>query len=269
MSTHDASPDKATGWDFSGRHILVTGGTKGIGRACVRLFAACGGIVTATYAADEGAADALRRELEPVGPSHEVLRCDTGDHDAVRRMVARLDDDDRLPEILVCNAAYQRKATLRETDLSLLEKTFQVNVFGNYLLIREIADRLEARGRGGAIIVSGSNQSRFVFPTGFAYSLSKAALDHLVRHSAFAYAKAGIRVNGILLGWFDTEGERAFYSGNQIARQAAEGIPLGRAGNPDEAARLIAYVASTHGAYITGSLLRIDGGFSLAPDTTT
>jgi NAD(P)-dependent dehydrogenase (short-subunit alcohol dehydrogenase family) len=269
MSLHEASPDKTAVHDFSGKHVLVTGGTKGIGRACVRLFAACGATVTATYASDEPAADALRRELDTARAGHEVLRCDTGDHDAVRRILARMDDDGRLPDVLVCNAAYQRKASLRETDLPLLEQTFRVNVFGNYLLIREVADRLEACGRGGAIIVNGSNQSAFVFPTGFAYSLSKAALDHLVRHCAYAYAKAGIRVNGIVLGWFDTEGERQFYSGEQIARQAAEGIPLGRAGNPAEAAQLIAYVAGEHGAYITGSLLRIDGGFSLAPDTST
>jgi 3-oxoacyl-[acyl-carrier protein] reductase len=256
-------------FDFSGRHALVTGGTKGIGRACVRLFAECGATVTATYASDHRAADTLRRELDANGACHEIVRCDTGDHGAVGRLVSGLADGDRLPDILVCNAAYQRKASLRETDLPLLERTFRVNLFGNYLLIRDVADRLEAAGRGGAIIVNGSNQSAFVFPTGFAYSLSKAALDHLVRHCAYAYAKAGIRVNGIVLGWFDTDGERAFYSSERIARQAADSIPLGRAGNPEEAAGLIAYVASKHGAYITGSLLRIDGGFSLAPDTST
>ena len=86
---------------------------------------------------------------------------------------------------------------------------------------------------------------------------------------ARAYAKDAIRVNGILLGWFDTEGERAFYSAAQIAEQSARTIPAGRAGDPGEAASLIAYLASDHAAYVTGSLMRIDGGFSLVPDLST
>jgi NAD(P)-dependent dehydrogenase (short-subunit alcohol dehydrogenase family) len=265
----ESSPSPGYGLDFSGKRALVTGGTKGIGRACVLLFARLGAEVAATYSSDEEAADRLRRNLADMPGHHEVFRCDMGDHTALQRAAAELDAGGRLPQILVCNAAYQKKATVRETDLALMERTFRVNVLGNYALIRQIADRLAERGIPGAVIVNSSNQSVFVNPTGFAYSLTKAALNHMVRHLALAYSREGIRVNGMLLGWFDTEGERAFYSKEQIAAQAARNIPLMRAGDPEEAAKLIAYVASDEAGYVTGSLLRIDGGFSLEPDVST
>lgn len=84
----------------------------------------------------------------------------------------------------------------------------------------------------------------------------------------FALAPASIRVNGVLLGWFDTEGERAFYPAEQIAEQS-RGIPAGRAGEPTEAAKLAVFLASPHASYATGSLIRLDGGFALKPDPST
>lgn len=255
--------------DYTGKRVLVTGGTKGIGRACVLLFARLGAEVATTYSSDEEAAARLRAKLAETPGAHEVVRCDLGDHVAVGDTVAGLIARERLPHVLICNAAFQRKATVRETDVALMEQTFRVNVFGNFGLIRLVADGLAERGIAGTIVVNSSNQSVFVNPTGFAYSLTKAALNHMVRHLALAYSQNRIRVNGMLLGWFDTEGERAFYSKEQIADQASQSIPLGRAGDPMEAAKLIAFVASDEASYVTGSLLRIDGGFSLAPDVST
>lgn len=255
-------------FDFSGQHALVTGGTKGIGKATALLFAELGAEVTATYAHDESAASALRDELGSLAGEHAVEKCDLADYDALRELVTEMDRDDRLPEILVCNAAYQRKAALTETDVALLEQTFRANLFGHFVLAREVCDRLRAKGRPGVVVIHSSNQSELVFETGFAYALTKASLNHLVRHLALAYAPDGIRVNGVLLGWFDTEGERAFYSSEQIAEQS-RGIPAGRAGTPDEAAKLAVFLASPHASYATGSLIRLDGGFTLAPDLST
>jgi NAD(P)-dependent dehydrogenase (short-subunit alcohol dehydrogenase family) len=169
----------------------------------------------------------------------------------------------------VLNAAFQKKATVRETDLDLMRKTFEVNVFGNYRLAALFADACKKKGQPGAIVVHSSNQSEFVNPTGFAYSLSKAALNQMVKHLAMAYVKDMVRVNGILLGWFDTEGERKFYSKEQIARQAALTVPSGRAGRPEEAAELTYFLGSERSSYCTGGLLRCDGGFALSPDLSS
>ncbi len=245
--------------EFSGKHVLVTGGTKGIGRACVLELAARGARLTATYSRDEGAA----RKLSETGV--RVVKADMGEPDRPEQLIASLERAGELPDVLVCNAAFQRKATVDQTDRRLMEKTFGVNVFGNFQLARSWADALGRAGRRGVLVIHSSNQSELVNPTAFAYALSKAALNHMVRHLAVAYAGRGIRVNGILFGWFDTEGERAFYSGEQM-RSGAEGILLGRIGEPREAARLVAYVAGDDAAYMTGSLVRIDGGYVLAPD---
>lgn len=84
----------------------------------------------------------------------------------------------------------------------------------------------------------------------------------MVRHLALACADSGIRVNGIILGWFDTDGEHEFYSSNEIAKKASVAIPLRRAGLPEEAARLTCFPASEDCEYMTGSLVRLDGGFA-------
>ena len=172
-------------------------------------------------------------------------------------------------DTLLLNAAYQKKASLEETDLGLLETTFRINVLGNFQLAALFIAERRRSGRAGSVIVHSSNQAEFVNPTGFAYSLSKAALNHMVRHLARATVKDRIRVNGVILGWFDTEGERQFYPAEQILSQAAVGIPMGRTGAAHEAADLAMFLASDTSSYMTGSLVRLDGGFALAPDLGT
>jgi NAD(P)-dependent dehydrogenase (short-subunit alcohol dehydrogenase family) len=171
--------------------------------------------------------------------------------------------------VLILNAAFQRKARFEETDLALLEQTFRVNVLGNFELARLFIAERRASRRPGSIVVHSSNQADFVNPTGFAYALSKAALNHMVRHLARATVRDGIRVNGVLLGWFDTEGEHRFYGAEQVREQARTAVPLGRVGEPEEAAQLALYLAHEASAYMTGSLVRFDGGFALAPDLST
>ena len=119
------------------------------------------------------------------------------------------------------------------------------------------------------VIVHGSGQGEFVNPTGFAYALSKAALHHMVRHLAVAWAKDQIRVNGVQLGWFNTEGEQRWTTEEEMKTQAAAGILMGRAGEPIEAARLALYLATDESSYMTGSIVCYDGGFALAPDLST
>jgi NAD(P)-dependent dehydrogenase (short-subunit alcohol dehydrogenase family) len=251
---------------FAGHTVLVTGGTKGIGKAAAIRFAALGAWVTATYGSDDETAARFGDEL---GESHRIVKCDLSDYAGLRNLVSQHERDGRLPDIVVANAAFQKKATVAETSVELMESTFRANVFGNFVLIRSVCDRLVSLKKPGVVIVNSSNQSRFVNPTGFAYSLTKASLNHMVRHLALAYVQDGIRVNGIILGWFDTEGERAFYSEEHIRKQAAVTIPMGRAGSPEEAAKMITFLASQDASYATGSLVRLDGGFALAPDLST
>jgi NAD(P)-dependent dehydrogenase (short-subunit alcohol dehydrogenase family) len=239
---------------FTGQRVVITGGSQGIGRACAELFAAEGAEVIATYIGDEAPAIATAKAITAAGGRIRMVRSDLGK---------------RADNVLVLNAAFQKKALPEDTDLDLLSQTFDINVVGNFQLAKRfIADRRTAK-KPGAIVVQSSNQGEFVNPTGFAYALSKAALNHMVKHLATSVVRDRIRINGILLGWFNTDGERAFYSAEQIQAQAAKSIPMGRAGDPTEAARVTAFLASAESSYITGTLLRADGGFALAPDLST
>lgn len=250
------------------KRVLITGGSKGIGRACAELLASQGAVVFINYASSDRAAAETLESILAAGGRAELAKADLGDEADVDRMWAKVAAGGPL-DSLILNAAYQKKAAFDQTDIDLMNRTFQINVMGNFRLAKMFIESRRAAGGGGSIVIHSSNQGEFVNPTGFAYALTKASLNHMVRHLAMACAKDRIRVNGIILGWFDTDGEREFYSREAIAAQAAKNIPLGRAGDPVEAARLSVFMAGDDSSYMTGSLVRLDGGFALAPDVST
>ena len=253
---------------FTGKRVLITGGSQGIGRACAELIAAEGGEIVGSYIQDDAAARSAESAIRAAGGKATMIAADMGDPAAVEKLWSAAEKSGGI-DALILNAAFQKKARFEETDLELMEKTFRVNVTGNFQLAQLfIAARRNAKAPGSVVIHS-SNQGEFVNPTGFAYGLSKAALNHMVHHLARAVVRDGIRVNGVVLGWFNTDGERKFYSAEQIQEQAKTGIPMGRAGDPQEAARMTAFLASDDSSYMTGSLVRFDGGFALAPDLST
>ncbi len=254
--------------DFKDKHILITGGTQGIGKGCAELLAEYGAHVHINFAGNKKAAQNAEDEIKGNGGQVSVHQADLGDEQAVQAMWDAANAVGNI-DYMVLNAAYQKKATIDETDRALLEKTMAVNIYGNFQLAKLYVEQCKQRNVAGSLVLHSSNQGEFVNPSGFAYALSKAALNHMCRHLANWCVKDEVRVNGVILGWFDTEGERKFYSKEQIQEQAATNIPMQRAGDPLEAARLTAFLLSDASSYMTGSLLRNDGGFALAPDLST
>lgn len=248
---------------------LITGGSKGIGAACAKLFGAEGARVAINFSSDRTAAEETLALINGCGGAAQAYQADMGNIDAVSQMWESLLHDFGEVDILLLNAAYQKKQVVDDTDLALLERTYRVNVIGNFHLAKQFADHRRSVKKPGVVIVHGSGQGEFVNPTGFAYALSKAALHHMVRHLAVAWAKDQIRVNGVQLGWFNTEGEQRWTTEEEMKTQAAAGILMGRAGEPIEAARLALYLATDESSYMTGSIVCYDGGFALAPDLST
>ncbi|NRA37077.1 MAG: SDR family oxidoreductase [Planctomycetes bacterium] len=254
--------------DFTGKSILITGGSQGIGRAGAELLASFGAHVHINYAHNQAKADECVAAIEKSGGQVSAHQANLGEEVAVDNLWQAANAHAPI-DYVILNAAYQKKASIAETDRALLEQTFAVNIYGNYQLACSYINSCRDRNASGSLVLHSSNQGEFVNPSGFAYALSKAALNHMCRHLAADCVKEQIRVNGVILGWFDTDGERKFYSKEQIQEQAVGGVPMQRAGDPMEAARLSAFLLSDASSYMTGSLLRNDGGFALAPDLST
>jgi glucose 1-dehydrogenase len=255
--------------EFKGKYVLITGASQGIGNACAVRFAEDGATVFINYSNNDKAAQKTLDAVKAAKGDGSIIKADLGIPADVEAMWNAVTQVCTVPDVLVLNAAYQKKATIDETDLDLMRRTFDVNVLGNFQLAKLYIDACKAQKKKGNIVIHSSNQGEFVNPTGFAYSLTKAALNQMVKHLALFCVGANIRVNGVVLGWFDTDGERKFYSQEQIAEQAVKGIPMKRAGFPSEAADMAYFLASDASSYMTGSLLRLDGGFALAPDLST
>jgi len=255
--------------EFKAKRILITGASKGIGRACAIKFAGDGADIIINYNNNRIDAEETLRQVEIAGGSGSIVQGDIGKPEDVTRIWDKASFDGKIPSVLILNAAYQKKATFLETDVDLLRHTFDVNIVGNFSLAKQFIQECRRLRSPGNIVIHSSNQGEFVNPTGFAYALTKAALNHMVRHIALEVVKDHIRVNGIVLGWFNTEGERHFYSAEQVEEQAKNTVPMQRAGKPEEAANMTYFLASEQSSYMTGSLIRYDGGFALDPDLST
>lgn len=256
--------------NFKNKTVLITGGSKGIGKACALRFAEAGAKVIINYANNDQKANETLRLINQKYPDKAVLaKADIGNPEEIDNLWQMFKDSGNYPEVLILNAAYQEKLKFEESDWKLFQKTFSVNVFGNFYLAKLFVQTCREKNIPGKLIIHSSNQGEFVNPTGFVYSLSKAALNQMVRHIAHSTSKDNIRVNGIVLGWFDTEGERTFYSGEDIKGHAAKTIPIGRIGNSEDVADLTFFLASDQSSYMTGSLVRLDGGYALSPDSKT
>lgn len=232
---------------FSGKSILVLGGSRGIGAAIVRRFAADGGTVTFTYAGSKDAAEALAAET-----GAKALRVDSADRDALITAVAAQGPLD----VLVANAGVAIIGDPLTFEPDAVDRMIDINVRAPYHAAVEAARRMPDNGR---IIVIGSvNGDRVPFAGAAAYALTKSAVQGMVRGLARDFGDRGITVNSIQPGPVDTDmnpAEGAF------ADQIRGFMAIKRYAHVDEIAELTAFIAGPHGAMITGSMQTIDGGF--------
>ncbi|PWC40918.1 SDR family oxidoreductase [Azospirillum sp. TSO35-2] len=233
--------------DFTGKNILVLGGSRGIGKAIVRRFAAGGGTVAFTYAGSKDAAEALAAETGTV-----AIRTDSADRDALIATVAGRGALD----VLVVNAGALVMGDPLTLDPDAVDRMIDVNVRAPYHAAVEAARRMNAEGR---IIVIGSvNGDRMPFAGAAAYALTKSAVQGMVRGLARDFGERGITVNAIQPGPTDSDMNPA---DGPMAAFMHSHMAIKRHAHADEVAELTAFVAGPHGAMITGSFQTIDGGF--------
>ncbi|WP_431285636.1 SDR family oxidoreductase [Humitalea sp. 24SJ18S-53] len=241
---------------LTGRRILVTGGTQGIGEGIARHAAACGASVCIT-GRDPARAAAVASAIG----GHFVI-ADLTDAEATAGIVAQAEGAIGLIDGLVNAAGLTDRGTILDTSLALWDRLFAVNARAPFLLIQAVARRLVASQRPGSIvnIITMSSHGGQPFLTG--YAASKGALATLTKNTAFGLRGHRIRVNGINLGWADTPGEHAIQARDGKPPdwlQAAEPAqPFGRLIRPADVAVLANYLLSDAAEMMTGSLIDFD-----------
>lgn len=248
------------------RVALVTGASLGIGRGIALCLAQEGAHVVVNYRSHQQEADSVAEEIRSLGREAMVWKADVAKREAVADMVeATVGTFGRL-DIAVANAAVSVREPVVDAQWDNVLRTIEVTQFGVFHTCQLAAQQmvtqpLNGRSRGKIVVIS-SIHEEIAFPTSGAYNMSKAAINHLVRTMAAELAGQRINVNAINPGWIDTPGERKFYSEAELAA-AGTRIPWGRIGVPEDIGKAAAYLSSDDADYVTGSVLRVDGGFVL------
>lgn len=242
------------------RCALVTGGSRGIGRAICEELAQAGFDIAIVYAGNEEAARETAAQVEKLGAAARIYRCDVADAETATACAEQVLADFGGVWILVNNAGITRDtllARMREDDF---DRVIDVNLKGAYHMTRALT-RSFMRQRGGRIV----NMSSIVGLMGNAgqanYAASKAGLIGLTKACARELATRGVTVNAIAPGFIETDMTEQL--GDAVRERYEQQIPLGRLGRAQEVAKLVAFLASDAAAYITGEVIRIDGGMAM------
>jgi 3-oxoacyl-[acyl-carrier protein] reductase len=246
-----------TSQEFAGRTALVTGGSRGIGRAvCLRL-ARAGASVAINYASNQAAAQDALALVEAEGAKGMVVQADVSAPDAVAAMVGSVEQRLGPVDLLVCSAGIAEVGHHTEIDFATWRRTMTVNLDGTYLPVMALKDGMLARGFG-RIVCFASIAGLAARPTMLAYSTSKAAVIAFARSCSAAFAPA-VRINCIAPGLIDTEMPAASLDEAARARMV-EATPLKRIGRPEEMAETALYLLSERSSFMTGQTLVADGG---------
>ncbi len=239
----------------------MSGGSRGIGRAIAVLFGRLGARVAVNYRVDEAAARATVAAVAAEGAQAVALRADVAIPEEVERAVAEAEKALGPLDVLVVNHGIWKRASLEAMSDAQWEETLRVNLGGTFALCRAAARRMVPRG-SGAIVTIASTAGQRGEPHYSHYAASKGALLAFTKSLAAELSPHGIRVNAVAPGWVLTDMSREALAGPDAA--ALRKIPLGRAGNPEEIAGPVAFLASDLASYVYGEILSVNGGAVMA-----
>ena len=246
--------------NLSGKTALVTGASRGIGRASALALAKAGAQVLVHYRSGEKAAAAVVAEIRQAGGRAEKVAADLRASDGAHALAARVRAivGDRL-DILVANAGISKAATIEETTVEDFNDLFAVNVRAPYFLVQQLLPTL---CKDSSIVLLSSLAAHATVGTLSAYAATKGAIDTLVKHFASALGGRGIRVNAIAPGVVDTD--MSNFARSDAGRDFTLGIQaLKRIAQPDDIGAAVVFLASDEARWITGDTLRVDGGSKL------
>ena len=245
---------------LSGKTALVTGGSRGIGRAVALRLAADGARVAVNYRSDKAAADAVVAEIEGAGGSAFALCADVSDTAAIAKMFEAFDAQADGLDVLINNAGIGSMATLAESDEAVFDTQMQVNARGPFFVTRAALSRL----RDGARIVNVSSMvAQVAYPSCIAYAMSKAAVSHFTLSLAAELGPRGITVNAVTPGATITDFAPALFNDPATVEYLAQAAALKRVGQPEDVARVIAMLVGPDAAWVTGQIVEASGGMHL------
>lgn len=248
---------------MSGKVVLITGGSRGIGAETARLAATRGWRIAVNYVSDESAANAVVSDVMRQGGEAVAIQGDVGRESDVLSMFAAVDRHFGRLDGLVNNAGVvDRMARLDEMSAARLERMMRINVVGSMLCAREAVKRMSTRhgGKGGVIVNLSSAAARLGSPGWYVdYAASKGAIDTFTKGLALELADEGIRVCGVRPGIVDTDIHASGGEPDRIAKVRSV-LPMKREGRPGEIASAIVWLMSDEASYITGTSLDVSGG---------
>lgn len=245
---------------LNGKTALVTGASRGIGRATALALASAGARVLVHFGSDEQAADTVVKTIRDAGGKADKVGADLSAAQGPHELAGRVRElaGDRL-DILVANAGVSKAATIEDTTIEDFDRIFAINVRAPFFLVQQL---LPMMGEGGSIVLLSSLAARASVGNLSAYASSKGAIDTLVKHFASALGPRGIRVNAVAPGVVQTD--MSNFTKTDAGRDYTLGMQaLKRLAEPDDIAGAALFLASDAARWVTGDTLHVDGGSKL------
>jgi 3-oxoacyl-[acyl-carrier protein] reductase len=246
--------------NLSGKTALVTGASRGMGRATAIALAKAGAQVLVHYGNSAAEAEAVVAEIRKAGGRADAVMADLAAPDGAHQLArqAREVVGDRL-DVLVANAGISHGGTIEDTTVEQFDQMFAVNVRAPYFLVQQL---LPILGKGSSVVLLSSLAAHASVGALSAYAATKGAIDTLVKHFAAALGERGVRVNAVAPGVVDTDMSK--FARTDAGRDFTLGMQaLQRVAQPDDVAGVVAFLASDEARWITGDTLRVDGGSKL------
>lgn len=239
---------------------LVTGSSRGIGRATAYELAKRGYDVIINYRKNKKPAEDLIRRIKTDFNVKTALFCaDVSKENDIKLMVDEIKKDFGRVDVLVNNAGIAIDCDFKDKTVENFIKTISVNLIGPFLMAKYVAPLMLEQKSGKIINVSSNNATTCFYPTSADYDASKAALDNLTKNMAIEYAPY-INVNAVAPGWVDTDMNKDIFADEEVKRLECERILVKRFAEPEEIAKVIAFLASSDADYINGTVITVDGG---------
>lgn len=247
-------------FDLTGKTALVTGCTKGIGKAMALGLAEAGADIIGVSASLELSGSAIEKEVKQSGKKFKAYQADLSDRESIYAFIEKVVKENAAIDILINNAGTIMRAPAAEHSDEYWDRVIHINLDAQFILAREIGKHMLTRGSGKIIFTCSllSFQGGVNVP---GYAASKGAIASLVKALANEWAAKGINVNGIAPGYIATDNTEALRNDAERSQSILSRIPAGRWGEPEDFKGAVVYLASNAGNYVHGEILTVDGGW--------